>query len=129
MSMGPTLGMYAFECSDAAQRVEFWAQVMGNRWIRARAPTTRPRSSMARARRGCRVAGAPGSANGFMLDLTDPAYERIARVCAERVSDNEQDGIRWTVFGDPDGTRSGCSAPALRADHRTPLPQERPTSR
>lgn len=49
-----------------------------------------------------------------MLGLTDPAYEQEAeriRNSARSVSDNNQDGIRWTVFRDPDGNKFRLSAP------------------
>jgi predicted enzyme related to lactoylglutathione lyase len=115
--MAPTIGMYSFECSDAARLAEFWAQVIGKR--------VDPGASADYATLDfdaedptwmfVRVADASEGSNRFMLDLADPAYERegerIARLGAERVSDNEQDGVRWTVFRDPEGNTFRLFAP------------------
>lgn len=114
--MAPTIGMYSFLCSDAAQLAGFWAQVLGKR--------VDPGASADYATLDFDVGPtwlfvrAPGGSTGpsrFMLDLADSAYEReadrIESLGAERVSDNEQHGIRWTVFRDPDGNTFRLFAP------------------
>jgi catechol 2,3-dioxygenase-like lactoylglutathione lyase family enzyme len=115
--MPPTIGMYSFECSDAAQLAEFWAQVMGRQ--------VDPGANADYATIGfeadeptwmfVRIASPSAGDNRFMLDLTDPAYdgerERFQRLGAERVSDNEQNGTRWTVFRDPEGNTFRLFAP------------------
>lgn len=44
-----------------------------------------------------------------MLDLTDrdlPAdADRVEALGAERVSDNEEEGVRWVVLRDPEGNK------------------------
>lgn len=111
------IGMYSFDCGDASRLPEFWSKVIGKpvddgatadyatldfdlegpTWIFVKVPER-----------------ATGS-NRFMLDLTDPAYpseaQRIEHLGAERVSDSEQDGVRWTVFRDPEGNTFRIFAP------------------
>jgi uncharacterized protein (TIGR02246 family) len=115
--MAPTIGMYSFVCSDAAQLAEFWAQVMGKHVDRGASAdyatldfdADGPTWMFVRASRET-----PGPSS-FTLDLTDSAYEpeaeRIERLGAERVGDNEQDGVRWTVLRDPDGNTFRLFAP------------------
>jgi predicted enzyme related to lactoylglutathione lyase len=109
--------MYSFECSDAARLAQFWAHLMGK--------TVDPGASLEYATLDfdaegptwmfVRVAEAREGTNRFLLDLTDPAYERererIERLGAKRVSDNKQDGVRWTVFRDPEGNTFRLFAP------------------
>jgi hypothetical protein len=54
--------------------------------------------------------------NRLMLDLGggddwQQHADRIERLGAERVSNNEQDGIRWVVFRDPEGNTFRVFAP------------------
>src|SRR5919106_5539467 len=115
--MTPTIGMYSFECSDAAQLAEFWAQVMGKHVDRGASAdyATLDFDVEGPTWMFVRAAGATPGPNSFTLDLTDPAYkpeaERIERLGAERVGDNEQGGVRWTVFRDPDGNKFRLFAP------------------
>lgn len=115
--MAPTIAMYSFECSDAARLAEFWAKVMGKQ---VDSGASADYATLDFAAEGptwmfVRASGPSQRANRFMLDLTDSAYERegerIDGLGAERVSDNEQDGIRWTVFRDPEGNTFRLFAP------------------
>jgi catechol 2,3-dioxygenase-like lactoylglutathione lyase family enzyme len=115
--MAPTIGMYSFECSNAARLAEFWAQVMGKQ---VDSGASADYATLDFAAEGptwmfVRASEASQDANRFMLDLTDSEYERgggrIEGLGAERVSDNEQDGIRWKVFRDPEGNTFRLFAP------------------
>jgi hypothetical protein len=114
--MAPTIGMYTFMCSDAARLAAFWAQVLGK--------DVDPGASADYATLDFEVgptwmfigaAEAQASPNRFMLDLVDAEYEREAEridgLGAERVSDHEQYGVRWTVFRDPEGNTFRMFAP------------------
>jgi predicted enzyme related to lactoylglutathione lyase len=113
------VGMYSFDCRDAAALAEFWSGVLmrpvdegatsafatigfegdGSTWM-----FHQPKGELA------------AGDNRLMLDLAGEAdwAEQAARVealGAERVSDNEQDGIRWVVFRDPEGNTFRIFAP------------------
>jgi uncharacterized protein (TIGR02246 family) len=115
--MAPTIGMYSFECSDAVLLAEFWAQVMGKHVDRGASVdyATLDFDAEGPTWMFVRAAGARPGPNSFTLDLTAPAYEaeaeRIERLGAERAGDSKQGGVRWTVFGDPDGNTFRLFAP------------------
>lgn len=54
-----------------------------------------------------------------MLDLTDRDFpadaERVEALGAQRVSDNEEEGVRWVALRDPEGNkfRVGVVRPTL----------------
>ncbi|GAA4725626.1 Glyoxalase-like domain-containing protein [Promicromonospora umidemergens] len=108
------VGMYAFNCKDAAALARFWSAVL-----------MRPVDEGANPAFATIGFDGPGPTwmfhqpegelasgdNRLMLDLsgdTDWAQQadRIEALGAERVSDNEQDdGTRWVVFRDPENNR------------------------
>jgi predicted enzyme related to lactoylglutathione lyase len=116
------VGMYSFDCADAASLAGFWSKVLmrtvdvgatqafatigfegdGPTWM-----FHRPQGELA------------AGPNRLMLDLGGESdwaeqADRIEAVGAERVSDNEQDGIRWVVFHDPEGNTFRIFAPRPR---------------
>ncbi|MDQ8704709.1 VOC family protein [Streptomyces sp. LHD-70] len=113
------VGMYSFDCRDAAALAEFWAGVL----IRpVDAGATAAFATIGFEGDGPtwmfhRPAGElPLGDNRLMLDLgggSDWAEQadRVEALGAERVSDNEQDGVRWTVFRDPEGNTFRIFAP------------------
>jgi hypothetical protein len=114
-----TVGMYSFDCRDAAALARFWSHVL-------RRPVD-PGATQAFATIGFdgdgptwmfhRPAGdLPTGENRLMLDLGGEANwaeqaDRVEALGAERVSDNEQDGIRWVVFRDPEDNTFRIFAP------------------
>jgi hypothetical protein len=113
------VGMYSFDCRDAAALAGFWSGVLmrpvdegatsefatigfdqdGPTWM-----FHQPAGDLATGD------------NRLMLDLSGEddwaeQAERVAALGAERVSDNEQDGIRWIVFRDPEGNTFRIFAP------------------
>ncbi|OLT03215.1 hypothetical protein BJF90_26460 [Pseudonocardia sp. CNS-004] len=113
------VGMYSFDCRDAAALARFWAGVL-------------MRSVDEGATRAFATIGFDGDGptwmfhqpqgelatgdNRLMLDLggeRDWAEQagRVEALGAERVSDNEQDGVRWVVFRDPEGNTFRIFAP------------------
>jgi hypothetical protein len=122
--MAPTIGMYSFLCSDAAQLAEFWARVLGKPVDPgASADFATLDFNVGPTWMFIRAAGTATGPNGFMLDLTDSDYDseaqRIEDLGAERVSDHSEDGIRWTVFRDPEGNTFRLFAPRP-ADYEGP---------
>jgi hypothetical protein len=105
------VGMYSFDCRDAAALASFWSRVL----MRPVDPGATP----AFATIGFNNNGptwmfhqpsgelATGD-NRLMLDL---GGENDWAGQAERVSDNEQDDIRWVVFRDPEGNTFRIFAP------------------
>lgn len=114
-----TVGMYSFDCRDAAALAEFWSGVLlqpvddgatsafamigfagdGPTWM-----FHQPDGDL------------PSGHNRLMLDLGGGAdwaeqADRVEALGAERVSDNERDGIRWVVFRDPEGNTFRIFAP------------------
>jgi glyoxalase superfamily protein len=114
-----TVGMYSFDCRDAAALARFWSGVL-------RRPVD-PGATQAFATIGFdgdgptwmfhRPAGdLPTGENRLMLDLGGEANwaehaDCVEALGAERVSDNEQDGIRWVVFRDPEDNTFRIFAP------------------
>lgn len=116
------VGMYSFDCRDAASLASFWSGVL-------RRPVDRG-ATAAFATIGLDGAGptwmfhrpagevATGD-NRLMLDLGGEddwaeQADRVEALGAERVSDNEQDGISWVVFRDPEGNTFRIFAPRPR---------------
>jgi predicted enzyme related to lactoylglutathione lyase len=113
------VGMYSFDCRDAAALASFWSRVL----IRPVDEGATP----AFATIGFNEDGptwmfhqpvgelATGG-NRLMLDLGGEddwaeQADRVEALGAQRVSDNEQDGIRWVVFRDPEGNTFRIFAP------------------
>jgi predicted enzyme related to lactoylglutathione lyase len=113
------VGMYSFDCRDAAALAEFWSGVLmrpvdeggtpafATIGLEGDGPTW-----MFHQPKGELAAGD----NRLMLDLAGEAdwaeqADRVQALGAERVSDNEQDGIRWVVFRDPEGNTFRIFAP------------------
>jgi predicted enzyme related to lactoylglutathione lyase len=113
------VGMYSFDCRDAAALAGFWSGVLMR-------PVDEGATS-AFATIGFEEDGptwmfhqpagelADGD-NRLMLDLGGEddwaeQADRVEALGAERVSDNEQDGIRWVVFRDPEGNTFRIFAP------------------
>ena len=113
------VGMYSFDCRDAAELAQFWSRVL----LRPVDPGATP---------GFATIGFDGDGptwmfhqpagqlatgdNRLMLDLSggddwQQQADRVEGIGAERVSDNEQDGIRWVVFRDPEGNTFRVFAP------------------
>lgn len=113
------VGMYSFDCRDAAALASFWSGVLMR--------PVDPGATAAFATIGFDGDGptwmfhqpAGELANGdnrLMLDLGGEddwaeQADRVEALGAERVSDNEHDGIRWVVFRDPEGNTFRIFAP------------------
>ncbi|ONK15450.1 VOC family protein [Streptomyces sp. MP131-18] len=116
------VGMYSFDCRDAAALAGFWADVL-------------MRSVDEGATQAFAMIGFEGDGptwmfhqptgelavgdNRLMLDLGGgddwaEQADRVEALGAERVSDNEQDGVRWVVFRDPEGNTFRIFAPRPR---------------
>jgi catechol 2,3-dioxygenase-like lactoylglutathione lyase family enzyme len=113
------VGMYSFDCRDAAALAGFWSKLLmrpvDNGATQAFAtiafdgdgPTWmfhQPEGDL------------PAGQNRLMLDLGGEAdwsaqADRVETLGAERISDNEQDGVRWVVFRDPEGNTFRIFAP------------------
>lgn len=114
-----SVGMYSFDCRDAAALAGFWAQVLRREVDEG--------ASSAFATIGFDDDGVtwmfhqpegelPTGNNRLMLDLGGKAdwsqqADRVEALGAERVSDNEQDGIKWVVVRDPEGNTFRIFAP------------------
>lgn len=114
-----TVGMYSFDCRDAVALAEFWSKVL---LLPVDAGATSAFAMIGFDGGGPtwmfhQPAGElPTGDNRLMLDLggdTDWAEQadRVEALGAERVSDNEQGGIRWVVFRDPEGNTFRIFAP------------------
>ncbi|MDT0445782.1 VOC family protein [Streptomyces johnsoniae] len=116
------VGMYSFDCRDAAALAGFWAGVLMRSVDEGASP--------AFATIGFEGDGptwmfhqpagelAVGD-NRLMLDLGGAddwaeQADRVAALGAERVGDFEQDGVRWVVFRDPEGNTFRIFAPRPR---------------
>jgi hypothetical protein len=113
------VGMHSFDCRDAAALAGFWSgvlmrpvdegatQAFATIGFHGEGPTWmfhRPQGEL------------PTVHNRLMLDLAGEAdwaaqADRVETLGAERVSDNEQDSIRWVVFRDPEGNTFRIFAP------------------
>ena len=118
-SDGMKVGMYSFDCRDAAALAGFWSKVLMQ--------PVDPGSTAAFATIGFDGDGptwmfhqptgdVPTGDNRLMLDLGGgddwvEQADRVEAMGADRVSDNEQDGIRWVVFRDPEGNTFRIFAP------------------
>ncbi|AFU01149.1 VOC family protein [Nocardia brasiliensis] len=118
-SSGMQVGMFSFDCRDAAALAEFWAAVLQR--------TVDPGATTEFATIGFdgggptwmfhRPDGEPAAGpNRLMLDLGgEPDWaeqaDRIEALGAERISDNDLDGVRWVVFHDPEGNTFRIFAP------------------
>jgi predicted enzyme related to lactoylglutathione lyase len=117
-----TVGMYSFDCRDAAALAGFWSRVLmrpvdsgataafatigfdddGPTWMFHQPPGELPTGD-----------------NRLMLDLGGEEdwaehADRVEALGAQRVSDNEQDGVKWVVFRDPEGNTFRIFAPRPR---------------
>jgi predicted enzyme related to lactoylglutathione lyase len=113
------VGMYSFDCRDAAALAGFWARVLKR--------DVDDGATQAFAMIGFDEDGPtwmfhqpagelPSGPNRLMLDLGggpdwSEQADRVAALGARRVSDNEQDGVRWVVFEDPEGNTFRIFAP------------------
>ncbi|UCM88973.1 VOC family protein [Streptomyces marincola] len=117
-----TVGMYSFDCRDAARLAAFWSGVLMRPVDEGATP--------AYATIGFEgdgptwmfhqpTGGLAAGDNRLMLDLAGGGgwaeqADRVEALGAERVSDNEQDGVRWVVFRDPEGNTFRIFAPRPR---------------
>ncbi|MEU6485923.1 VOC family protein [Streptomyces sp. NPDC046887] len=115
------IGMYSFDCADAARLAAFWASVLGSRvdeGATAAFATVdfegggvtwmfhRPEGDL------------PAGENRLMLDLGGGEQwaaqaDRMEALGARRISDHEQDGLHWVVFHDPEGNRFRVFSPRV----------------
>jgi hypothetical protein len=106
-----TVGMYSFDCRDAAALAAFWSSVLvrpvdagatpafATIGLDGEGPTWmfhQPHGDL------------PSGENRLMLDLGGEAdwaaqADRVEALGAKRISDNEQDGLSWVVLHDPEG--------------------------
>lgn len=116
---GMTIGMYSFNCRDAALLARFWSGVLMRPVDAAATPEF--------ATIGLDDAGPtwmfhrsaddlPQGDNRLTLDFDGGAgwaeeADRVEGLGAERVSDNEQNGVRWVGFRDPEGNPFRIFAP------------------
>ncbi|WP_205669229.1 VOC family protein [Amycolatopsis suaedae] len=113
------VGMYSFDCRDAAALAGFWSRTLmrpvddgataafATIGFDGNGPTWMFHQAQGEL---------PAGQNRLMLDLGGEAdwseqADRVEALGAERVSDNEQDGIRWVVFRDPEGNTFRIFAP------------------
>ena len=117
-----TVGMYSFDCRDAAALAEFWSDVLMRPVDDVAAPAyaTIGFDDDGPTWMFHQPAGelATGD-NRLMLDLSGEEdwaeqSDRVEALGAERVSDNEQDGIKWVVFRDPEGNTFRIFVPRPR---------------
>lgn len=128
------IGMYSFHCRDAASLAGFWSSVL-----------MRPVDDGATAAYATIGVNDPGPTwmfhqadddppsgdNRLMLDFDGGAdwtgqADRVEGLGADRVSDNDQNGIRWVVFHDPEGNTFRIFAPR---SHQPPQATVQPESR
>ncbi|WP_344283006.1 VOC family protein [Actinomadura napierensis] len=127
------VGMHSFDCRDAAALAGFWSRVLMRPVDEG---ATRAFATIGFDEDGPtwmfhqpdgEFAARP---NRLMLDLGGEAdwleqADRVQALGAERISDNEQDGIRWVVFRDPEGNtfrifaRGPASHPSVSHRHGT----------
>jgi predicted enzyme related to lactoylglutathione lyase len=113
-----TVGMYSFDCRDAAVLARFWSGVLqrpvdegatpefamigfedeGPTWLFVQAPDL------------------PTGRNRLMLDLGgeedwQQQADRVEALGARRIADHEQDGVRWIEFRDPEDNTFRIFAP------------------
>jgi predicted enzyme related to lactoylglutathione lyase len=113
------VGMYSFDCRDATALANFWAAVLGRRVDVGATPSFamigfddqgptwmfhQPAGEL------------PGGDNRLMLDLSGGdewrrEADRVEQLGAQRVSEHDQDGVRWIVLRDPEGNTFRIFAP------------------
>lgn len=113
------VGMYSFDCRDAAALARFWSGVLMQPVDEGATPAFATigfvgdgPTWMFHQPAGELAAGE----NRLMLDLGGEEdwaeqADRVEALGAVRVSDNEQDGVRWVVFRDPEGNTFRIFAP------------------
>ncbi|SDU79694.1 VOC family protein [Jiangella alkaliphila] len=113
------IGMYSFDCADAAALAGFWARLLGR--------SVDDGATTAFATIGFEDDGPtwmfhqpagdlPTGDNRLMLDLGgEPNWreqaDRVEALGGRRISDNEQDGVRWVEFRDLEGNTFRIFAP------------------
>ncbi|QVQ52742.1 VOC family protein [Spiractinospora alimapuensis] len=113
------VGMYAFDCADAAALAGFWSAVIDRPVDHGATPAfatigfdgTGP-TWMFHQPEGA----LPPGDNRLLLDLAGgeawaEEADRVEALGATRVSDNEEDGVRWSEFRDPEGNTFRIFAP------------------
>jgi predicted enzyme related to lactoylglutathione lyase len=116
------VGMYSFDCRDAARLAEFWSEVL-------ELPVDEG-ASAAYATIGFETEGPtwmfvqsddlPGGRNRLMLDLGGQSdwrqqADRVEALGATRIADHDVDGVRWVELRDPENNTFRIFAP--RSDH------------
>jgi predicted enzyme related to lactoylglutathione lyase len=112
------VGMYSFDCRDAARLAEFWSRLLER--------TVDEGATSAYATIGFDAEGptwmyvqsedlADGR-NRLMLDLAgeddwQQHADRVESLGATRVADHEVNGVRWVDFRDPEGNTFRIFAP------------------
>jgi predicted enzyme related to lactoylglutathione lyase len=113
------VGMYSFDCRDASTLASFWSSVLirpvdegatpayATIGFQAEGPTWmfhQPAGELAAGDNRLRLDFDGGA------DWAEQA-NRVEALGAERVSDNEQGGVRWVEFRDPEGNTFRIFAP------------------
>ncbi|WP_181785178.1 VOC family protein [Streptomyces phytophilus] len=123
------VGMYSFDCADAAALAGFWAAVL-EREVDEGAAAAFATIGFADNTLTWLFHQPPGElpvgGNRLMLDFDggrDWAQhaDRVEALGAERVGDNEETGIRWVVFRDPEGNTFRIFAPRRTHPEQDPV--------
>lgn len=112
-----SIGMYSFETTDAAALAGFWSEVTS----KPVDPGATPEYATLDFNVGptwmfVKVAEPATGKNRFILDLTaDPYDDEVRRIRAIAGvtfdGSHEDQGVRWSVFRDPDGNTFRLFAP------------------
>ncbi|KUI15149.1 hypothetical protein AU192_19185 [Mycobacterium lehmannii] len=105
------IGMYSFDCRDAAALARFWSRVL-NRPVDEHATAEFATVGLDDGGvtwmfQGRPAADLPSGQNRLMIDFNGgPAWsehaDRVESLGAVRVSDRQEDGLYWVVFRDPE---------------------------
>jgi catechol 2,3-dioxygenase-like lactoylglutathione lyase family enzyme len=101
------IGFVTIDCRDPERLIEFWSQALGydiqrNVYVTVRDPNGRGPSLYFQE-----VPEERSGKNRVHLDLVTDDHlaeaEALVQLGATKVRDAEENGIRWTVFEDPEG--------------------------
>ncbi|MQA73657.1 MAG: VOC family protein [Solirubrobacterales bacterium] len=112
------VGMYSFDCRDAAKLADFWSRVLERPVDTA---ATSEYATIGLDGEGptwmfVRSADPGEGRNRLMLDLGgeddwQQQADRVEGLGAERVADHQVDRVRWVEFRDPEGNTFRIFAP------------------